>query len=105
MSRVHKLPQAQEDLLDIWVHIASDSPFHADRFLDLLHDKMRLLADTPGIGSQRAELSPGLRGLPVGNYVIFYRQVSMAIEIVRVLHGSRDIEALFDDTKADPGSR
>lgn len=105
MSLVLKLPQAQEDLLDIWLHIAADSPFHADRFLDLLDEKMRLLADTPGIGRSRAELSPGLRGLPAGNYVIFYRQVSTGIEIVRVLHGSRDIEALFDDTEAGTGSR
>jgi toxin ParE1/3/4 len=105
MSQVHKLPQAQEDLLDIWVRIASDSPFHADRYLDLLGDKMRLLADTPGIGRSRAELSPGLRGLPVGNYVIFYRQVSTDIEVVRVLHGSRDIEALFHDDEADTGTR
>jgi toxin ParE1/3/4 len=104
MSRVHKHPQAQEDLLDIWVRIAADSPFHADRFLDLLDDKMRLLADAPGIGRPRAELSPGLRSLPVGNYVIFYRQVGIAIEIVRVLHGARDIEALFDDDDAGTGS-
>ena len=97
MSRVHKLPQAEEDLLDIWVHIASDSPFHADRFLDLLDDKMRLLADAPGMGRSRAELSPGLRGFPVGNYLIFYRQAGTGIEVVRVLHGSRDIEALFHD--------
>lgn len=104
MSRVRKLPQAQEDLLDIWVRIAADSPFHADHFLDLLDDKMRLLAGTPGIGRSRAELSPGLRGLPMDNYVIFYRQVSMGIEIVRVLHGARDIEALFDDTESGAGS-
>lgn len=105
MSRVHKLPQAQEDLLDIWVHIASDSPFHADRFLDLLHDKMRLLADTPGIGTQRAELSSGLRGLPVGNYVVFYRPATGGIEVVRVLHGSRDIETLFHDAETGTGTR
>jgi toxin ParE1/3/4 len=105
MSLLHKLPQAQEDLLDTWVRIAADSPFHADRFLDLLGDKMQLLADAPGIGRSRAELFPGLRSLPVGNYVIFYCQVSTGIEIVRVLHGARDIEALFHDSEAGSSSR
>ena len=104
MSHVHKLPQAEEDLLDIWVRIASDSPFQADRFLDLLDDKMRLLADTPGMGRPRAELSSGLHGLPVGNYLIFYRQASKGIEVVRVLHGARDIEALFHDAEAGTGT-
>lgn len=97
MSRVRKLPQAQEDLLDIWLHIAADSPFRADRFLNLLDEKIRLLADTPGMGRRCDELSPGLRGLPVGNYLIFYRQAGQGIDVVRVLHGARDIEALFDD--------
>jgi len=104
MSRVHKLPQAEEDLLDIWVHIASASPFHADRFLDLLDSKMRLLADAPGIGRLRAELSPSLRGLPVGHYLIFYRQAGTGIEVVRVLHGARDIEALFHDAEDGTGT-
>jgi toxin ParE1/3/4 len=99
MSRLHKLPQAEEDLLDIWVRIASDNPFHADSFLDLLDQKMRLLAETPGVGRPRAELSPGLRGLSVGNYVIFYRQTAEGITIVRVLHGALDIEALFYDSE------
>jgi toxin ParE1/3/4 len=36
-----------------------------------------------------------MRGFPVGNYVIFYRDTSEHIEIVRVLHGARDIENLF----------
>ena len=105
MSRVYKLPQAEDDLLDIWGHIASDSPFHADRFLDLLSDKMRLLADAPGIGSSRAELSPGLRSLPVGNYVLFYREAGRGIEVVRVLHGSRDIEAVFHDAETGTDTR
>ena len=48
---------------------------------------------------------PGLRSWSVGNYVIFYRQVSTGIDIVRVLHGARDIEALFHDAEAGSGSR
>jgi toxin ParE1/3/4 len=38
---------------------------------------------------------PALRSLSVGNYLIFYRPLADGIEIVRVLHGARDIDSLF----------
>jgi toxin ParE1/3/4 len=38
---------------------------------------------------------PSLRSLPVGNYVIFYRPTQDDVEVTRVLHGTRDIDALF----------
>jgi plasmid stabilization system protein ParE len=37
----------------------------------------------------------GIRGFPAQDYMIFYRESSHDIEIVRVLHGARDISALF----------
>ena len=48
------------------------------------------------MGRSREELVPKLRSFPVGNYVIFYQPISDGVEIVRVLHGSRDIESLFE---------
>jgi len=38
---------------------------------------------------------PALRSLPVGNYLVFYLPLDDGIEVVRVLHGSREIDALF----------
>jgi toxin ParE1/3/4 len=95
MTAVLKLPQAQEDLLDIWCHIACDNPHQADRYLDFLEGRLTLLASSPGMGLSHDELEPGLLGFPVDNYLIFYRQVDVGIEIVRVLHGAREIESLF----------
>lgn len=46
--------------------------------------------------------SPSLRGMRrsrvenFGDYLIFYRPVDRGIEVVRVIHGARDIEALFE---------
>lgn len=94
---VRKSPQAFRDLDDIAAYIGLDNPQAALRFLDSLENRFHLLAASPGIGRERPDLGAGLRGLPVDNYVIFYRQASTGIEIVRVLHGARDIEALFDD--------
>jgi toxin ParE1/3/4 len=95
MTTVRKLPQAEEDLLAIWLHIGCDSPDHADRYLDVLEGKLHLLAGAPGLGRLHTDLADGLRGFPVDEYVIFYREADDGIEVVRVLHGARDIESLF----------
>lgn len=98
MSYVLKLPQAQEDLLEIWLRIAPDSLVHADHFLDFLGEKMRLLAMSPRMGRLYPELADGLRGFPADDYMIFYREASQGIEVVRVLHGARDMQAIFHDS-------
>jgi toxin ParE1/3/4 len=95
MAAVHIRPAAQADLLEIWTYIAEDSLAHADAFIDKLHKSIQLLRRRPGLGRRRDELFPGIRSLPVGNYVIFYREVAKGLEIVRVLHGARDFGSLF----------
>lgn len=50
----------------------------------------------PGIGRRRDDLAPGLRSISYANYLIFYRPIDDGIEIVRVLHGSRDLPSQFD---------
>ena len=55
----------------------------------------RHLASHPNLGRSRDELAEGLRSFPVGRYVIFYRAIPEGVEIVRVLHGSRDLNAIF----------
>jgi plasmid stabilization system protein ParE len=49
------------------------------------------VGQTPGIGTARPELGGGVRMLPHGRYVIFYREHNGAIRIERVMHGARDI--------------
>lgn len=90
-------PLAEADLLDIWDFTAEDSEANADRFLDVLHQKLQVIAQTPGMGRGREELSPGLRSFPFRNYILFYQVTEDGIDVVRVIHGSRDIEALFED--------
>jgi toxin ParE1/3/4 len=34
---------------------------------------------------------------PVRDYLVFYRLVDDFVEVVRVLHGARDIEALLEE--------
>jgi toxin ParE1/3/4 len=73
----------------------------ADAFIDTLDRKFHILAQRPRIGRARDELAEGLRSFPVGRYVIFYLPLPEGIEIVRVLHGARDLRAdLFDGDDA-----
>ena len=87
--------QAQADLDEIWLFIAEDNIEAADRFHDLLLSKFLTLAEQPLMGRTLGQLRPNMRGFPVGSYVIFYRDTPEYIEIIRVLHGARDIENLF----------
>ena len=93
--RLLKRPEAENDLEEIWWFIAQDNPHNADRFLDRIQECCLALADFPKMGVSREELITDLRSQPVGNYLIFYFPLEDGIDIVRVLHGSRDIERLF----------
>ena len=95
MARVLKRPLAEGDLDDIWWYIAQDNPDAADRFLTKIDEQCHALAQFPQVGINRDVLMPSLRSFPVGNYLIFYLPTDDGIEVVRVLSGMRDIEALF----------
>jgi len=90
-------PKALEDLAEIWAYIAEDSPRQADAFASALNREIRNLARRPLIGHTRPELLTGLRSLPFGRYVIFYLPRKRGIEVVRLLHGARDLKPLFDE--------
>ncbi len=49
------------------------------------------LADNPLMGPARPDIAPEFRYHPVGNYLLLYRIVSGGIEVVRVVHGARDL--------------
>jgi toxin ParE1/3/4 len=95
MSEVWKRPQAEEDLINIWLFIAQDSPNNADRFLDRLDEKFHVLADNPLMGISREELASNLRSFPMDSLIIFYIPIKEGIEVIRVLNSSMDIEINF----------
>lgn len=65
MSTLIISPEAEQDLLDIWLYIAEDSPVNADRFLDRLEGKGLKLAEFTEIGIDRPELAADLKSFPV----------------------------------------
>jgi toxin ParE1/3/4 len=91
-------PQADSDLDSIWYYVASSSASLqiADRLIDSITDRFLLIANYPNIGRRRDDdLRPGLRSFPVGEYLIIYRLQNEDVLILRVLRGSRNIQALF----------
>jgi len=89
------LPLARDDLHEIWEYIAQDNLDAAERLVDRIEELCELLATHPHLGRRREELAPGLRSFPAGSYFIFYQPITDGIEVVRVLHASRDIDSLF----------
>lgn len=96
MPIIVKRPLARSDLAEIWDYIADDNETQADTFVDLFDQKFQELARHPNMGRSRDELEEDLRSFPVGRYVIFYRAIPEGVEIIRVLHGSRDLHAIFN---------
>ena len=95
MPHVTRRPLAQADILEIWDYIAEDNPAAADRWVDQLDAQFRLLATQPKMGRARNELAADVRSFPVGRYVVFYVSLDAGIDVVRVLHSARDIDAVF----------
>lgn len=95
MPRVSRRPLAAADIAEVWDYIAEDSEVQADAWVDRLDQTLRQLATQPRMGRARDELAPGLRSLPFGRYVVFYEALDDGIDIVRVLHAARDVDAQF----------
>ena len=95
MPHVFTRPRAEADLVDIWRSIAQDSPVNADCMLDRIGETLNRLATMPFMGQARFDLAPGLRMFPVRSYLIFFRPIESGIDVIRILHGKRNITGRF----------
>ncbi len=94
MSSFHLTGQAKEDLKSIGRYTQETwGREQRNKYLAALDKCFHRLAETPGLGRACDEIREGYRRLYEGRHVIFYHPVADGIEIVRVLHGSMDIES------------
>ncbi len=93
--RIRRTKLADADLDSIWLYIAADSVVAAERQMQNFEAAERRLGEFPELGPTRPDLRPDLRSWTVGPYLILYRIDPDALTIVRVLHGARDLPALF----------
>src|SRR4051794_24444768 len=102
MAHISRRRQAESDLLDLWDYIEqANGEACANTYIHQIERALETLAEQPGIGRSRDDLGEGLYSLPVASHVIFYRLMKGGIEVVRVLHGKRDIDAIFADEADD----
>ena len=87
------------DVLDIVRWVRADNPAAAVRFLDAFKTSVELLSRMPEIGRARPDLgAPETRSWRVKgfrNYLIFYDALPDRVRLLRVLHGGRDLQAVF----------
>jgi len=95
MNRYRVGPEAQDDLDDIYAYVAERNVPAADRLITGFKKRFRLLATQPFLGQARPDLAADLRSFVVGNYVIFYRPAEEGIDVARIIHAARDIDAVF----------
>jgi toxin ParE1/3/4 len=63
----------------------------ADRLVDQFDATLKFISSTPHMGRRVEELARNLRSFPVGNHLIFYRPLEDGMQLIRLLHGARDI--------------
>ena len=96
----HRLaPEAQADLDGLWYHVATNASADvADRLVEAITSRVAILARYPEAGRRRDhDLRAGVRTFPVGAYLIAYRVEAEDVLVLRVIRGSRDIEALLNE--------
>ena len=97
MGLIRRTPTSRRDYEAIWNWVAERGSISAaDQLLHTFDEKLILLSDFLGAGQRREELRPRLRSFPVGDSLIFYRPIRGGIELVRGLHGARDLRRVFN---------
>ncbi|SRR5579871_323802 len=95
MSEPRTTEQAESNLEDSREYTAQRGEAAADRLLDGILQRPRVHAQFPLMGRPREDLGPNLRSFVVSPFVVFYRPSADTIEVLRVLHGSRDVDTII----------
>jgi toxin ParE1/3/4 len=102
MVKVNKRPIVIQDLIEQATYIAEGSLDASDRFLRAAEETFQFLGNMPAIGRLSGFTHSSLvdvrqyaiKGFK--SFLIFYRVTDDGVDILRVLHGSRDVEALLE---------
>jgi toxin ParE1/3/4 len=95
--RIEPSRAALADFDAVYDYIARDNPRAAAQVLRSLDHSIQLLAGQPKLGKVFRHRGLRLRVLTHGDYLVFYRERPDVIEIVRVIHGRRNIPDILDE--------
>lgn len=94
MSRYILSPLACADLNDIWEHTSKRwDDDQAETYLRIIRAAIDAVAANPKLGRLYDDVRAGYRRHRAGYHLIFYREMSGAIDVVRVLHEKMDVES------------
>ena len=102
MKRFVLTERAEQDVKDIRAFIARDNRKVADRVVREIRAANRTLVKMPLIGHEHPLLpSDALRVWPVYSYLIIYAPATKPLQIIRILHGSRELRRLLGFGEGD----
>src|SRR4051812_29616862 len=95
-------PQVYHDIADSAGFIGRNSPGAADRFMSAYDATFQLISQAPHVGEVVPSASPRLSGMQVFRvqgfpHVALYIERDNSIEILRVVHGARDLEKIIPE--------
>lgn len=88
-------PLAEQDFIDIWGYIFLENEIVANKIVEELHKKISYLSEFPFFGVEKPEVYENLRLITYKRFNIYYLVKKNQVEIIRILHGSREIKELF----------
>ena len=97
------LPAAENDLSEIGDYFDERNDTLSHKFYGQFWKTVQTLARSPALGERCRFRNPATKDMRVwqvdgfSNYLIFYRQGGDQLEILRILHGARDYETIFNE--------
>jgi toxin ParE1/3/4 len=92
---------AEADLDAILDDLNQKYPAAAQQYATRFAEKAQFLSQFPETGRLRTELAPDVRSTLVKPYVIFYRYRDDVVQILRILHGQRDLRRIMSEEPGD----
>ena len=100
MSGYIVIPEANADLLRIWLRIAEDSEDVADRVQAEFHERFDSLSKHPGQGHSRTDYTKAkVLFVPLYSYLIAYRPGTDPLQILAIVHGARQVKKILKQRK------
>lgn len=95
--KVRLTPEAETDLEGIGDRIAERNAARAVTYVRELRERCLRVGDLPHARPPRPQWGEGIRITIHGNYAIVHRVRDETVQILRVVHGARDLDALFEE--------
>jgi len=84
-------PAAKNDLKETYQYgLRQWGQSQSESYLTTIKKQFWLLTQQPLMGTERSELLPDTKSLPIESHTLFYRVTANRVEIIRVLHGRQD---------------